>query len=138
MNLYINSPTYYKTIYGIDDEIYKFCWDISCKIDISRYTNVIDSIAITPIIAPIEILQKKQLKEKKYVSTIYRFSDIQLTIDFDEYTKGNIYVKKKLILNNIISSIKIVKKKLKNNFDYNLFEKDIINLLQICDNRLVL
>ena len=54
MNLFINSPAYYTTKNGIIDDIYFLCVCISKNIDIASYTNIIETIGITPIIAPKE------------------------------------------------------------------------------------
>ena len=129
MNLYINSPIYYTNLYGINNDVYNFCWNISREIDIFNYTNKLDSIVITPIIAPSEIISKGKLKEIKHVSLSYRFSDISLCIDYEGYLNANYEEKKRLLLENIINSIKIVKRKLKFDFNYILFEEHINEIL---------
>ena len=58
MSLNINSPSYYSSIYGEIDEVYKMSRDIEGNTDISLYTKEFDSIGITPIIAPKEELEK--------------------------------------------------------------------------------
>ena len=63
MGLNINSPCYYTAVYGIVDEIYRMCRDITRGIDITKYTCVFDSIGITPIIAPREEIERGKWKD---------------------------------------------------------------------------
>lgn len=66
LNLFINSPIYYTQQYGIDDDIYQLCSYISNNIDIAKYTTAIDTMAITPIIAPKE-LEPDKLRRAKFL-----------------------------------------------------------------------
>ena len=126
MNFRINSPAYYTQIHGIDDEIYKMCLVLSKNIDVTRYTAELDSIAITPIVAPIEETNDGKWKEVKIVSLSYRYADISLQIDYQKYVFSDLLCKKELLIDNLLKSLLVVKKKLGKRFDYNNIEKDIL------------
>ena len=126
MNFRINSPSYYTQIHGIDDEIYKICLSLSKNIDVTRYTAELDSIAITPIVAPIEETNDGKWKEVKIVSLSYRYADISLQIDYQKYVFSDLLCKKELLIDNLLKSLLVVKKKLGKRFDYNNIEKDIL------------
>lgn len=129
MSLFINSPSHYTEEFGIDDEIYKMCSLIIHNIQVSSYTDVIDTIGITPMIAPISILESYNWKEIKYISLNYRMADISLISNYDEYCNGNIEVKKKLVIENIFESLKVIKKLLKGKFNYEQMVYDIESIV---------
>lgn len=121
MNLFINSPVYYTQQYGIDDDIYKFFSYIANSIDITKYTSIIDTIAITPIIAPKELEPDKLRKERIFV----RAADISIPLSFEDYVNADVNGKKKMVIDNIINSAKILKKKLKSKFNLEMFLSDL-------------
>lgn len=121
MNLFINSPVYYTQQYGIEDDIYKFFSYISNSIDITKYTSKIDTMAITPIIAPKELGPDKLRKERIFV----RAADISIPLSFEDYVNSDINGKKKMVIDNIINSAKILKKKLKSKFNLEMFLSDL-------------
>ena len=71
VNLFINSPAYYTREYGVIDEIYDMCAMISHGIDITLYTDALDTIGIVPIIAPTQELQSGKFNETKRISITY-------------------------------------------------------------------
>ncbi len=127
MNLFINSPSYYTAEYGVCDEIYQLCWLLSKEIDIKKYTNSIDTIGITPIIAPKNILDIGEHQEVKKISLTYRFAGVS---DYDEYLNADINGKKDIIIDNILRSLYVIKKALRKNFDYDKIKEDIILVLK--------
>lgn len=129
MSLFINSPSHYTEEFGVDDEIYKMCSLIIHNIQVSSYTDVLDTIGITPMIAPISILESCDWKEIKYISLNYRMADISLISNYEEYCSGNIEVKKKLIIENILESLKVIKKRLKGKFNYEQMVQDIESIV---------
>lgn len=74
MNLFINSPSYYTQEKGVIDDIYQLCRKISLNIDITLYTDALDTIGITPIIAPTQILESGKWREERKVSLPYRMA----------------------------------------------------------------
>lgn len=126
MSLYVNSPSYYSQIYGIDEDVYKKCRSIEKNIDIKNYTSKLDTVGITPIIAPDAEADSEEWKELKYISLSYRMASISLRTDFSSYISSNPEEKKALIIKNILSSLFLIKKRLKDDFDYERIEKDIL------------
>ena len=81
MELNINSPKYYKEVYGIDDEIYRLCQEIYVYFKDKSYSEVINIVGIIPIIAPRELIENGKYKEVKYCSVAYGFADVNLFVD---------------------------------------------------------
>lgn len=129
MNLFINSPAYYTNRYGVIDEVYTFCNYISKNIDITCYTKCLDTIGVVPMIAPTDELSRIGWKNRTYISLTYRMADISVSSNFEMYHLGDIKLKKDIILDNILRSMKIIEKKLGKKFNYELLEQDILNLL---------
>lgn len=129
MNLFINSPSYYTQENGVIDDIYQLCTMISRKIDITLYTDSLDTIGITPIIAPIQVLNNGKWKEVKKISLPYRMASISLISDYDSFYKADIALKKQMMVENILKSLNVIKRRLKKNFDYELMKNDIMKLL---------
>ena len=130
MSLNINSPAYYTSVYGVVDEIYRMCNDITRTIDISKYTNSFDHIGITPIVAPIEEINMGKWKEVKKVLANSKLAIISLHIDYDLYCNADVNGKRNLILQNIFSSLLIVGKKTKNDFNYEKLVEDILSIVE--------
>ena len=124
MELNINSPAYYSKEYGVCDDIYRLCRDISEYVREKKYSEIIKSVGIVPIIAPYEILQSGLFKEQKKCEVKYGFASVSIQIDFNQYVEADIEGKKKLIIKNILASMKSIQKK--GSINYVQFEKDII------------
>ena len=129
MNLFINSPSYYTQENGVIDDIYQLCRVISRNIDITLYTDALDTIGITPIIAPTQILESGKWKEERRISLPYRMASISLISDYDSFIKADMMSKREMILENILKSLAVIKRRLKDKFDYEQMENDIKNLL---------
>ena len=56
MELNINSPSYFTKQYGVIDEIYSMCRGISKHVENKQYSDLVDIVGITPIIAPKDII----------------------------------------------------------------------------------
>ena len=125
MNLFINSPAYYTQQYGVEDDIYKLYSYISKHIDITKYTSAIDTMAITPIIAPKELGPDKLRKEMIFA----RAADISIPLSFEDYAGADINKKKKMIVENIVNSAKVLKKKLRSKFNLEMFLSDLKELI---------
>ncbi len=123
MDININSPMYYKDLYGVDDEIYRLCQGIHVFFKEKKYSDVINIIGIIPIITPQEFIEQGKYKEIKFCSTACGFADVQLFIDYDKYVNADIDEKKKLIVDNVLRSVKSIKGRGK--IDYSLFESDM-------------
>ena len=129
VNLFINSPAYYTRENGVIDDIYQLCRMISRNIDITLYTDALDTIGITPIIAPTQILESGKWKEERRISLPYRMASISLISDYDSFIKADMMSKKEIILENILKSLAVIKRRLKDKFDYEQMKNDIKHLL---------
>ncbi|MBQ1389230.1 MAG: hypothetical protein IIY78_06340 [Clostridia bacterium] len=127
MNLYINSPSYYKNVYGVDDEIYWMCREISDYVKNTEYSVIVDTIGISPIVAPREEIENGNWKEETRYAIKSKLIIVSRHIDYEKYVNASISEKKKLIVGNILRSIKSVKGKGK--IDYSQFEEDLLSLL---------
>ena len=124
MKLNINSPQYYSKIYGIDDEVYWMCRDLSQYVIDKEYSQIVDTVGILPIIAPKEITNKGLCKELLKCDLKYKFVYISKQMAYDEYVAADISTKKKMIIENVLKSVKAIKTKAK--FDYETFKKDVL------------
>ena len=128
MNFYINSPACYTVKHGVIDEIYQFCATISRNIDIRDYTKIIDTIAITPIIAPKIEIDKGMWTEEKRISLTFRMASISIRTSYEDFCVANLDDKKKIILDNIFASLFIIKSKMKDDFDFDSFKEKILEI----------
>ena len=111
------------------DDIYQLCRMISLNIDVTLYTDILDTIGITPIIAPAQILESGKWKEERRISLSYRMASISLISDYDSFLKADMMLKKKIIIENILKSLGVIKRRLKDKFDYEQIEFDIKKLI---------
>ncbi len=123
MELNINSPAYYTNIYGIDDEIYWMCKELSQYTKNKEYSKIINTVGIVPVIAPKEELKNGLWKEIKRVDVKYGFASVSLHMDYEKYINANVELKKSMMVDNILKSIKTIKGKAK--IDYEKFENDV-------------
>ena len=137
MNLFINSPAYYSQFYGADSHIDQMCRLLEKNIDIKEYTDSLDSIGITPIIAPQKEIDDGKYKELKLISKAYRYASISLHIDFLKYKCSSVDQKKRMILGNVLCSLLLVKKKIGTAFNYEKIESDILSLFNMKFDELV-
>ena len=128
MEININSPKYYKDVYGIDDEIYRLCQDVHVFFKDKSYSEIINIVGIIPIIAPKEMLANGKYKEVKNCSIAYGFADVNLFVDYEQYVAATMDEKKSLIVKNVVDSIKAIKAKGK--LDFKLFESDMIKFCE--------
>lgn len=134
MDLNINSPAYYTGVYGIDDEIYWMCRELAQYVKSKEYNKCIKTVGIVPIIASEGEIKKGLWKESNHVSLKCGFASVSLQIDYKEYVEADINKKKSLIIDNILKSLKTIKRRA--GIDYRMFEDDI--RLFCINNRIVL
>ena len=132
MDLNINSPAYYKNIYGVDDEVYWMCRDISTFVKEKKYSDIVDIVGISPVVAPKELIENGQWKEEIKYDLKFRLVSVRKQINFDKYINSNAEEKCKLIAGNILQSIKSISRKAK--IDYVLFENDLLGFLKYTKN----
>lgn len=128
MALNINSLAYYSAENGIIDELYQMCSVISRSIKLDKYTDCLDSIGITPIVAPRSEIDSGKWKEVKKILISSRIAIISLQIDYDIFCRASVDEKKEILLQNILDSLSVVKKKLGDSFDLHSITEDILLL----------
>lgn len=128
MDLNINSPAYYKNIYGVDDEVYWMCREISAFVKDKRYSDIVDIVGISPVVAPKDLIVNGQWKEEIKYDFKFKLVSVRKQIDYDKYISSNADGKCKLIAGNILRSIKSISRKAK--IDYTMFENDLLEFLK--------
>lgn len=123
MELCLNSPAYFSRKFGVDDEIYKMCRQLSKYMKDKEYSEIVATIGIVPIVAPKEEIEAGKWTEDKKYSLKCGLVTVSKQIDYDLYCQADMETRKMLIIQNILDSVKCIHKKAK--FDYEKFEKDV-------------
>lgn len=122
MELNINSPAYFATHYGVDDEVYRFCQRAYLFFKDKEYSEVLHTIGIVPIVAPQELYSAGAWKEccswRGYNSAVA----INIRMDFEVYYHARSEEKVRLTRELVLKAVKKVKSKGK--FDYERFEEE--------------
>lgn len=126
MELNINSPVYYKDHYGIDDEVYKFCQKTYLFFKDKKYSNTLQIIGIIPIVAPQDIYDTRNYKEKVKFLCNKSVASIEMKRDFDNYHNANSMEKIEQTKEMILKAVECIKNKV--DFDYNKFKDDLMSL----------
>lgn len=124
MELNINSPSYYTRQYGVIDDIYWMCRELAAYVRNKKYSDLVNIVGITPIVAPENVIGEGAWKERRHCELKYGFAHVSLHIDYEEFVNGDIDKKKELIVKNVLASVKAIHKRAK--IDFNEFNKDII------------
>jgi hypothetical protein len=132
MDLQLNSPAFFSTEHGIDDEIYWFFRGITKYFIDKQYSEMINTVGLIPVVAPVEILNQGLWAEYSKIKKKSRLAIISRQTDYLEYLNSDVRGKKRLMIENILSSMKSIEKKGK--FDYELFEKDLMAYLELEKN----
>ena len=125
MELNINSPAYFTDHYGIDDEVYKYCQQLHDFFKTREYSESMNIIGITPVIAPKEIYNQGMWKEKVQVVGLGSCAMIDIRMDFDNYYNADSNGKIELIQQMIIRAVRKIKSKGK--FDWENFRDDLLS-----------
>ena len=124
MELNINSPAYFTDHYGIDEEVYKYCQQLHDFFRTREYSESMNIIGITPVIAPKEIYDQGMWKEKVQVVGLGSCAIIDIRMDFDNYYNADSNGKIELIQQMIIRAVRKIKSKEK--FDWEKFRDDLL------------
>lgn len=124
MELNINSPAYFTDHYGIDEEVYKYCQQLHDFFRTREYSESMNIIGITPVIAPKEIYDQGMWKEKVQVVGLGSCAIIDIKMDFDNYYNADSNGKIELIQQMIIRAVRKIKSKGK--FDWEKFRDDLL------------
>lgn len=126
MELNINSPVYYKEHYGIDNEVYRFCQRAYLYFKDKNYSSTLQIIGIVPIVAPQEVIESKNYKEKSKFLCNKSMVSIESKIDFDGYHNADSKERIELTKTMILSAVKSIKSKV--DFNYDKFKDDLMSL----------
>ena len=127
MELYINSPAYFKSHYGIDDDVYKFFQTARLFFLDTEYSDTLRSIGIMLVAAPQELYDGGSWKESMQLIGNKSCASISIRLNFEEYLNANSVQKTHIIKKAILGSVKKIKSRCK--FDYTKFEQDFNTLL---------
>lgn len=122
MEININSPAYFSEHYGVDDDVYRFCREVSRFFASKEYSDILRTIGIMPIVAPQELYDNGAWKESVQLINNKSCAIVTIRMDFIEYYNADSSEKILLIKEMILESMKRVRKRCK--FDYISFEKD--------------
>lgn len=125
MELNVNFPAYFADHYGIDDEVYKYCQQLHDFFKPREYSESMNIIGITPVIAPKEIYDQGMWKEKVQVVGLGSCAMIDIRMDFDNYYNADSSGKIELIQQMIIRAVRKIKSKGK--FDWEKFRDDLLS-----------
>ncbi len=125
-NFIINPPAYYEKAHGEIPEINRMLLTLSKKIDLFTYTFSMSCISISPIIVPGEMRNNGIYSEKALICLEKGLASISLFCDYDEFYHGDLEKKKQIIVENVLASLKIVKNKTTEYFDFEKIKEDII------------
>ena len=101
------------------------CKEMSAYVRDKKYSDFINIVGITPIVAPKSIIKEGLWKEEKRCEIKYGFVSVSLHVEYEEFINGDIAKKKQLIIQNILASVKAIHKRAK--IDFGEFNKDIVN-----------
>ena len=124
MELNINSPAYFSDHYGINDKVYKYCRKLHNYFKNKEYSEKMNIIGITPVIAPQEMYDRGLWKEKVQVVALGTCAMIDIRMDFESYYYADDDGKIELIQKMIIKAVKKIKSKGK--FDWEKFKDDLL------------
>ena len=125
MELNINMSPYFSEKHGVDNEIYWFLRGITKYFEDKSYSDILDIIGLMPIISPQDI-ERKEMVQCKIKS---RLAIISKITDYHDYLNADIEGRKKLMVKNILDSVKSIEKK--GRFNYMKFEKDLFNFVKL-------
>ena len=126
MELNINSPVYYKDHYVIDNEVYRFCQREYFFFKDKKYSNTVKIIGIVPIVAPQEIVDGGNYKEKVKFLCNKSVASIQIKMDFDNYHNADSIERIEQTKEMILTAVKHIITKV--DFNYDRFKDDLMSL----------
>lgn len=125
MVLKIYDVAYYTKEHGEIKEISELCQALSEYVRDKSYSKMVNYIRIGPVAAPREVLQKGLWKEFNRVWGTTGDASVISHMDYDMYVNAPIEEKKKMIIENVLLSIKRISQKGK--IDLVRFKEDIIH-----------
>ncbi len=133
MEININSPAYFSQLYGIDDEVYRFCQKIYLFFQDKKYSETLNIIGIVPVVAPKEIYEAGKWKESIKLISNKSCATITIRMDFEEYYNGDSSKKILLTKNMVLKAVQKIKSKV--SFDYDGFKRDFAAFFEVDELR---
>lgn len=127
MELNINSPAYFTKQYGVDDEVYRFYQKVYVFFKDREYSNVLHTIGIVPVVAPLELYDNRTWEESIRFLGNKNTVHIVIRMDFEKYHNADSLEKVEQIKEMILTAVKRIKSKGK--FDYERFKEDFMVLI---------
>lgn len=124
MELNINSPAYFSSHYGVDDEVYRFCRAVYSYFKDREYSDTLHTIGIMPVVAPQELYDQGKWKERVQMLNYNAYASIMIRMDFDSYYHADSSEKILLVRDMIFKAIKKVKSR--GHFDVQKFMEDFL------------
>lgn len=103
------------------------------KLEDNNYGDSVEELSIIPIVVDLspELEEAGFFKERVKFSRKNKETDIRLRIDYDTFCKADKETQKKLIIKNMIDSIRMLQLKVKKGFDGTALEADILKLFNL-------
>lgn len=122
---------------GFSSEAWQFSGDYISKLqeayksnakecECSKYTAFLDRISIIPSCMPENVWNDIGWKERTYISWKKRYADIRLKISYEAFCEASHEGRKKLVINNIVESARVIERKTKGEFKIDAFLRDIL------------
>lgn len=104
-------------------------------LDSRDYGIEVESIAIIPIVADLPVSYEQLCKERKLFKRKSKSCDFRLRVDYHSFRDGDASHRERLLVKNVIDSIRILDERAKKDFDGKTLETDILKLFGVkyCD-----
>jgi hypothetical protein len=109
-------------------EIRSECEKLCQNINVRDYTDVLDKINITIDFSEYLGIKKRRKNNNVMISTYFKTANITTYVRLSQFYVLNSAEKKKLVLDNILSSLKLIEGKLKEKFNYFEMETDVLKI----------
>lgn len=106
MEFNMNTPAYFKDIYGVDDDVYRYCQKLHDFFKTKKYSDTLSTIGIVPVAAPKELYEQGLWKEYKRFIGYGACASIRIRMDYEEYLHADSYEKIKIIRDTVIQAVK--------------------------------
>ena len=118
------------------ERIFRLAEMMNENIHISDYTDKIESVIINP-----RLKYKPTTRESKRamnkisiaISTEHKIAMFSIPIFREQFDDADFDTRRAIFIENVLESFRAIKKKLKNNFDYDKLENDIFGIVRQCD-----
>ena len=106
----------------------QICQKLNNALSNNTYGEAITVLFLAPMILQNEIEFFAVKKERKLIKHKDKLADFRLRIDYQQFNHGSAVDREKLLLKNVVDSIRIIQQRLKNKFEGKELENDILDL----------